>query len=1522
MVMDWLTADKSAVVAKIEDVSKRCLGAYREQPSRVLEDSQREAAISYGAYRERQLFELVQNGADAMTEARVRGRIEIVLTKDALYCANEGAPIDADGADALMHSHVSRKRADQIGHFGLGFKSVLAVTSQPRFFSRSGSFEFDKQWAEARIRQVVPDAPGYPVLRMAKSLDPHQAAEGDRLLASLMTWAVTVVVLPVSEEAREQLQHAMEEFPPEFLLFAKSVASVTFQDDVGGARVTISTQSGEAGVTILDAETSRTRWRLFEGTAVVSDHALRELPPSPHVCPDERRRIPMVWAVSLDEARSQGRFWSFFPTNDESTLSGILNAGWKTNNDRYALLPGPLNEELLEHFARLVADALPKLVVKEDLGRHIDLLPARDAKSRADEDLCRFLYPELKRREILPDVHGALRLPSDLSLYPAGVPKEAVSYWSQAEELPSRWVHPHIETRERRPRAERLDASTNSWVSQWLEGAVSNPSEQNSRLAILAAAMMVKDARLDAGLRNARFVLTSTDELVPPNPEKVFVSADADSGCCLVHPQVAADPEVLAALRVLGIKDYGTDRRLQAKADLQDWEGFWALVEEMGRAADVIIRRLATAGDLCVRNLASEFVPFFEVLLRGSIVPGENGEDSTACIDDLFHADHLQVLVDCGLVAEPRRGGARIHEKRIAEYWYDVENMFRESILQKTGRTIRQGYIQVEPEESSGPLDPMAVLSRLALARYTDRLMTIAQSDRPWQARHSTNKEYGVETYSPPAVIAILRNGILETSCGIVPATDAVLQELEVWSNFLPVLGHTSETITAQKFPPALDDLRREDWEKAFGRILERPSIRLVPEFYAEAAARNVPLPRGVRCLRNKELDVASPGDVYASADELVVRGLEARGVPYLPCEDADVASRLIGWGFKAETNDGSRFMFVQAGPAIAASDRFPELGSRGANLELVPCSEISVETPTDDGLLRESHDLYRTERALYYRSDYDDAELLSHVLRIIPSDAAETRHPPSAVEELKRRVRERETVHEKLAELLGEALLRRRLPREILDRASSDGVRLDALALAHIAHAIHGASVLSVVSSELVTLGLAPPSRWVGSDRAIEFVRDLGFPPAYAGSSGAALAPFVDVPGPLVIPRLHDFQKNVEGNLRAFFREAEVSRGFVSLPTGAGKTRVVAEAIVGALREGELAGSILWIADREELCEQAVRTWMDVWRAFGSSDELRISRLWGSTNNKVRPVAGRPHLVVATYQTLSRRLTTDYDWLSSPSCIVVDEAHGSIAPSYTAILQWLGLDARRTPRPLIGLSATPFRGEDSEETSRLVARYGGRRFDHGVFPGDDAYAYLQNVGVLARVDHHLIESGVDIHLTAGELEHLRTFSVMPPSAEEKLGREEGRNNAILDEIEALPRGWPILVFALSVSHAELLASSLSLRGVSAMAISGKTPISARRHAIQTFKAGELQVLTNYGVLTTGFDAPGIRALFVTRPVFSPGLYQQMIGRGLRGPENGGEERCLIVNVEDNFEQYGEKLAFRHFEYLWSGANG
>ena len=76
--------------------------------------------------------------------------------------------------------------------------------------------------------------------------------------------------------------------------------------------------------------------------------------------------------------------------------------------------------------------------------------------------------------------------------------------------------------------------------------------------------------------------------------------------------------------------------------------------------------------------------------------------------------------------------------------------------------------------------------------------------------------------------------------------------------------------------------------------------------------------------------------------------------------------------------------------------------------------------------------------------------------------------------------------------------------------------------------------------------------------------------------------------------------------------------------------------------------------------------------------------------------------------------------------------------------------------------------------------------------------------------------------------------------------------------------------------------------------MSADTDPAVRRRVVEQFRAGDIKVLVNYGIFREGFDAPKTRAIVVARPVYSPNLYFQMIGRGLRGVKNGGNDRCLI----------------------------
>jgi superfamily II DNA or RNA helicase len=286
---------------------------------------------------------------------------------------------------------------------------------------------------------------------------------------------------------------------------------------------------------------------------------------------------------------------------------------------------------------------------------------------------------------------------------------------------------------------------------------------------------------------------------------------------------------------------------------------------------------------------------------------------------------------------------------------------------------------------------------------------------------------------------------------------------------------------------------------------------------------------------------------------------------------------------------------------------------------------------------------------------------------------------------------------------------------------------------------------------------------------------------------------------------------------------------------------------------------------------------------------------------------------VVATWQKILQRAVDNetFAWLSETPIVIIDEAHGALTASYTKILRWLGRDTRERDKPLIGLTATPFRGRhDSAETERLLKRFDDNLLDDGVFGDESPQVRLQRDRVLAMARLEILD-GVSIDLSDSELPEFKSKGWLSRSAEARLGHNEDRTRTIVESIMSKPEKWQIVVFAASVESAQTLATLLTLRGRPAASIDQDTNPEDRRVAIERFKSGELKVLTNYAVLSQGFDAPKTDAVYITRPTSSEVRYLQMVGRGLRGPKNGGTEEVLIVNMLDNIVEFHDSIVFQ-----------
>ncbi len=347
--------------------------------------------------------------------------------------------------------------------------------------------------------------------------------------------------------------------------------------------------------------------------------------------------------------------------------------------------------------------------------------------------------------------------------------------------------------------------------------------------------------------------------------------------------------------------------------------------------------------------------------------------------------------------------------------------------------------------------------------------------------------------------------------------------------------------------------------------------------------------------------------------------------------------------------------------------------------------------------------------------------------------------------------------------------------------------------------------------------------------------------------------------------------QEAVEAVLRYFQKQREP--GLIVLPTGAGKSLVIAELARIA------KGRVLVLAHVKELVEQNHNKY--------ESYQLQAGIYSAGLDRKDKDTK----VIFGSIQSVARG---DAALFESFSLLIIDECHRvsvEEATQYAQVIQKL-----RKSNPLIcilGLTATPYRlglGWIYQYHHKGILRTQEDRFFKKCI-------YELSLSTMIRNRYLTPPIKIDSPVASYDFSSLKLRSGQGSFAMkdvEHLLKDQGRvtPGIVANIMEMAQDRQGVMIFTSSVRHAEEILSHLpeSEAGL----VVGETSSQQRDHIINLFKARQIKYLVNVSVLTTGFDAPHVDLIAILRPTESVSLYQQIIGRGLRLSE--GKLDCLILD--------------------------
>ena len=351
----------------------------------------------------------------------------------------------------------------------------------------------------------------------------------------------------------------------------------------------------------------------------------------------------------------------------------------------------------------------------------------------------------------------------------------------------------------------------------------------------------------------------------------------------------------------------------------------------------------------------------------------------------------------------------------------------------------------------------------------------------------------------------------------------------------------------------------------------------------------------------------------------------------------------------------------------------------------------------------------------------------------------------------------------------------------------------------------------------------------------------------------------------------LRPYQSDAVDAAVSFLTDSRRRNAIEVLPTGSGKSLIIANIVA------RIGAPVLVFQPSKEILEQ----------------NLAKLQSYGYRGGVYSASKGRSEVADITFATIGS-VVTKADLFTRFPYVIIDECHGVNAKEgmYRTFLSEL----EKAGAKILGLTATPYRLASNSFGSelRFLTRTRPKVFHEMIY-------FVQNrqlfdAGHLARMEYR-DENGFD-------RERLETNSTGADYTDESVQRYYRAVNfqdKLLRSVEReMETRKNVLVFTRFIKESEYLVRCIP----GAAIVTGETKKKDRGRLIEGFKAGDIPVICNVGVLTTGFDYPELETVIIARPTMSLGLYYQMIGRSIRPHEK--KECARVVDLCGNYQTFGK----------------